>query len=187
MINFAKARYVISAPDASFAPKDAKKSILFIGRTNVGKSTLLNKLTGQKISYVSKKAGKTKYLNFFLIDDSFYLVDAPGYGSTSYATVSTAQFSSMMESFLPDNRLVGIFLLLDLRRDMGKDDLAFLKYLQDSGKPVVAVLTKVDLMNQSEKSKAKRRAGEAGLYDPILSDGSTASLNAIKKAIDGLL
>ena len=180
MINFAKARYVISAPDASFAPKDAKKSILFIGRTNVGKSTLLNKLTGQKISYVSKKAGKTKYLNFFLIDDSFYLVDAPGYGSTSYATVSTAQFSSMMESFLPDNRL-------DLRRDMGKDDLAFLKYLQDSGKPVVAVLTKVDLMNQSEKSKAKRRAGEAGLYDPILSDGSTASLNAIKKAIDGLL
>ena len=187
MINFAKARYVISAPDASFAPKDAKKSILFIGRTNVGKSKLLNKLTGQKISYVSKKAGKTKYLNFFLIDDRFYLVDAPGYGSTSYATVSTAQFSSMMESFLPDDRLVGIVLLLDLRRDMGADDIAFLRYLENSGKKIVPVLTKVDLMNQSERSKAKRRAGEAGLYDPILSDGTQKSLDTIKKAIDSLL
>ncbi|MBS7337448.1 MAG: 50S ribosome-binding GTPase, partial [Thermoguttaceae bacterium] len=146
-----------------------------------------NKLTGRKISYVSKKAGKTKYLNYFLIDDDFYLVDAPGYGSTNYATLSTAQFSGMMESILPDDRLVGIVLLLDLRRDMGKDDLAFLRYLQDSGKPIVPILTKVDLMNQSEKSKAKRRAGEAGLYDPILSDGTDKALGAIKKAIDNLL
>ncbi|MDO5330207.1 MAG: ribosome biogenesis GTP-binding protein YihA/YsxC [Bacillota bacterium] len=187
MIDYRKARYIISAPSPSKAPKDGKPSILFIGRSNVGKSTLINSLTGQKIAYSSKKAGKTKLLNYFLIDDSFYLVDAPGYGSTIYANLSTINFAKMMEEYAKDNFLRGIVLLLDLRHPLGEDDKKFLSYLQSLGKPLIYVVTKADLLNQSELSKAKRLAGEYGIPEAIYSKGDKASLDSLKGKIAKLV
>jgi GTP-binding protein len=77
MIDFKKVRFIISAPSLTEKPKDGKPALLFVGRSNVGKSSLINLLTGQKIAFSSKKAGKTKLLNYFLIDEAFYLVDHP--------------------------------------------------------------------------------------------------------------
>lgn len=186
-VNFQKARYVKSAPSVSAAPKDGLPQILFVGRSNVGKSSLINALTKQKLAFSSKKAGKTKLLNYFLIDEAFYLVDSPGYGSTDFATMSTIQFSGMMEDYVKSPDLKGIVLLLDLRRDPGKDDEAFYRYLVSSGKRVIPVLTKVDKMNQKEKAEAKKRALSLGLSDPLLSDLSASSNEKIRNAVASLL
>ena len=181
-INFRNSQFLISAAEPSTAPKSLP-AVLIVGRTNVGKSSLINALLGQKIAFSSKKAGKTKLLNFFEVDHSFYLVDSPGYGSTSYATMSTIHFSKMMEGYLKEPSLKAIVLLLDLRRDMGKDDLAFLDYLRGSKRPLIAILTKVDQMNQKELSLAKKRAEAAGLTQYLLSDLSSKSLEKIRAAI----
>jgi GTP-binding protein len=86
MINFHDAHYVISCPDYSYRPKDDFPEVVFLGRSNVGKSSLINALCGAKIAFASKKAGKTRYLNYFLLDKKYYLVDAPGYGFTHYGS-----------------------------------------------------------------------------------------------------
>ncbi len=185
MIDFRKAKFVTSALSLKDAPKDQTPCVLMVGRSNVGKSSLINGLLSQKIAFSSKKAGKTKLLNYFLIDSRFYLVDAPGYGSTGYATMSTINFAKMMEDCVADKRYVLFVLLLDLRRELGKDDLQFLSYLQKSGKPLLIVLTKCDLMNQSALHQAKKRALEAGIKEEeiMLSDLSSKSLVKIRSGI----
>ncbi len=158
-----------------------------VGRSNVGKSTLINGLLGQKVAFSSKKAGKTKALNFFLVDDSFYLIDSPGYGSTNFATMSTVQFSSLMEEALPSRLVRAICLLLDLRREPGKDDIAFIRFLETFGKPIVVVLTKTDQMNQSALAKARTIAKELGFEKVLLSDAKGSTREKIRQAISSAL
>lgn len=186
MTNFAKARFITSAPSAKEGPRD-HPALLFIGRSNVGKSTLINALTRQKIAFSSKKAGKTKALNYFLIDDRFYIIDAPGYGSTGFATMETIGFASFMEGILKMETLHGIVLLLDLRREMGKDDVAFLEYLRKSGVPLVYVLTKCDQMNQSALHKARKMAEELQLDNPIYSHKDGRGIEQLRGAIGKLV
>lgn len=188
MIDFKKASYTLSLPSILLRPKDGLPSILFIGRSNVGKSTLINSLTGQNhLAFSSKKAGKTKLLSFFLIDDTFYLLDAPGYGKTLYANVSTINFAKMMEEYIEEPSSKGIVYLLDLRHPLGEEDLSFLHYLQKSKLPLVYVVTKVDTMNQKEKAMAQKLAREYQIPNPIYSDGKKNSIEEIKKAITSLL
>lgn len=182
-LNFHNAQYVISAPSLREAPKDGLPHVLFVGRSNVGKSSLINALCSSKLAFSSKKAGKTKLLNYFLIDGAFYLVDSPGYGKTSYANLSTIQFSKMMEDYVKDPKLKAIVLLSDMRREPGQEDKDFLAYLLNTGIPVVGVLTKMDKMNQSERHEALLRAGRLGLFDPLPSDLSPSSLDAIRKRL----
>ncbi len=182
-LNFHAASYVKSAPSLKEAPKDGLPHVLFVGRSNVGKSSLINALCSSKLAFSSKKAGKTKLLNYFLIDKTFYLVDSPGYGKTSYANLTTIQFSKMMEEYVKDKSLKAIVLLSDMRREPGEEDKAFLAYLLSTGVPVIGVLTKMDKMNQSERHEALRRAGRLGLVDPLPSDLSSTSLDAIRKRI----
>ncbi len=187
MIDFRKARFVTSAPDLAARPKDELPAILMVGRSNVGKSTLINALLGQKIAFSSKKAGKTKLLNYFEVGSRFYLVDSPGYGSTSYATLSTINFAKMMEAYVKEPSLKAIVLLLDLRRDLGKDDESFIRYLEKTGVKMLVVLTKVDQMNQSERHKAEMRAKALGINEFLESDLSTKSVAKIRSAIANLL
>ena len=182
-MNFRDVKFVTSSTDLSFARKDNKPAILMVGRSNVGKSSLINALTSQRIAFSSKKAGKTKLLNYFLIEDKFYLVDSPGYGSTSFATMSTIQFSSMMEGYLKESSLKAICLLLDFRREPGEDDKAFYKFLVASKKPIIAILTKMDTMNQSEKAKARKIALELGFDQFLESDLTPKTLDKIRTVI----
>lgn len=187
MIDFRKAKFITSAPDLSARPKQDLPAILMVGRSNVGKSTLINAILGQKIAFSSKKAGKTKLLNYFEVDSSFYLVDSPGYGSTLYANISTINFAKMMEDYVKEASLKAIVLLLDLRRDLGEDDKQFIRYLKKSGVKLLPILTKVDQMNQSERHKAKMRAGELMLGEYIESDLSAKAIAKIRAAIQALL
>lgn len=182
-VDYRKTEFTTSCTCVADHPKDGLPAVLLVGRTNVGKSTLLNGLSSKKIAFSSKKAGKTKLLNYFLVDKKFYLVDSPGYGSTSYATMNTIFFAGMMEDYVKEPSLKAIVLLLDLRRDLGEDDRKFLQYLQHTGKRMILVLTKVDQMNQSALHKAKVTAGTLGFDEILLSDLKPASMEKIRGAI----
>ena len=180
---FARVRFVASAPSVKEFKGIYKPGILMVGRSNVGKSTLINSVLNQKIAFSSKKAGKTKSLNFFLVDESFYMIDTPGYGSTNFATMSTVQFSTLMEETLPSPLVKAICLLVDLRREPGKEDLDFYRYLQGYGKKIIVVLTKTDSMNQSEKARALKWADAFGFSRPICSDAKGSAREKIRAAI----
>ena len=182
-IDFRNTVFVTSSDSVKARPKEGFPEVLLVGRTNVGKSTIINALTGKKLAYSSKKAGKTKLLNYFLVDSKLYLVDSPGYGSTSYATMNTIFFAGMMEDYMKERSLKAIYVLLDLRRDLGQDDLKFLDYLKHSGKPVRAILTKMDQMNQSAKAKALKVASTLGFDEVLQSDLSPKALEGIRGSI----
>lgn len=158
MINFHSVSYVISCPDYSFRPKDTLKEIVFLGRSNVGKSTLINRLTGEKIAFASKNAGKTRYLNYFLVDNQFYLVDSPGYGYTAYGNFQDENFGSMMEAYFENPLLAGAVLLLDVRRELSDDDKMLLRFLSKRRIPLIVVFTKCDQAKQSELAQGRKRA-----------------------------
>ena len=181
--DFRKTTFKTSCTSVADHPKDGLPAVLLLGRTNVGKSTLINALTSQKLAFSSKKAGKTKLLNYFLVDEKFYLVDSPGYGSTSYATMNTIFFAGTIEDYVKDASLKSIVLLLDLRRDLGEDDKKFITYLRRTGKKIILVLTKTDQMNQSALHKAKVAASNLGFDEILLSDLKPASLEKIRSAI----
>lgn len=183
MIDFKKVRFITSAPSISAKPKDNLPSVLFTGKSNVGKSTLINMLVNQKIAFPSKKAGKTRLLNYFLIDDSFYLVDAPGYGKSIYPNVKTINFAEMMESYLKEPSLKAVVLLLDLRHDITEEEKNYLKYLKKSGFPLIPVITKSDQMNQKQRHEAEIRASKTGLKDPIFASQKGEGKDAIKGRI----
>ena len=186
MIEFRNAKYVISAPDYSLRPKDRLPEIVFIGKSNVGKSTLINLLTGQKLAYSSKSAGKTKLLNYFLIDNSFYLVDSPGYGYTAYGSKEDESFSQMMEGYFQNPLLKGAVLLCDIRRSLGDSEKSMISYLEEVGVPYVLVFTKSDKALQKEKAKANK---DASNYKPfaLCFTGLKEGREDIRKAIFSLL
>ena len=141
MINFRNAKYVISVPNYKMRPINGLKELAVFGKSNVGKSTLINLLTGQKLAFSSKQAGKTKLLNYFLIDNSFYLVDTPGYGFTTYGSKEDLSFG---------------FLLIDSRHEPGKDDLELLSYLESQSVPFYLIFTKSDQAKQADIARCKK-------------------------------
>lgn len=165
-INFKKTKFIISCPTLETQPKDQYPEIVFVGKSNVGKSTLINALTGQKIAHASKKAGKTKLLNYFLVDEKFYLVDAPGYGYTSYGNKKDDEFAKMMEPFFENNRfLKGALILADVRRGLSNDEVNMVNYLDELNIPVIVVFTKCDSSKQKERYAAVKKAKDIGIKE----------------------
>lgn len=145
-------KFIGSFYKLSQLPKDNRPQIAFAGRSNVGKSSLLNKLTGRKkLAKVSQTPGKTRALNFFLIDDKFYYVDLPGYG---YAKVSKSERDSwgeLINDYLAESdNLVGLMLLLDIRRDPNTEDIQLLDWLVENNLPCIPVLTKADKLTRDK-------------------------------------
>ncbi len=186
MIEFRNASYVISAPDYSLRPKDKLPEIVFIGKSNVGKSTLINLITNQKLAYSSKSAGKTKLLNYFSIDKKFYLVDSPGYGYTAYGSREDEGFSKMMENYFENPLLKGAVLLCDIRRSLKKEELEMAAYLEEMHIPYILVFTKSDKALQKEKAQA---ALDSKSIHPSLVcyTGLKLGREEIRKAINSLL
>lgn len=127
-----------------------RPSILFLGRSNVGKSTLINLICWNKsLMKASKTPGRTKAINYVIVDDSFYLCDAPGYG---YATFEREHFGDLVDLFLRDcNSLAKVYLLVDSRRGLMPADRDFLDFLTANGKNCSVVFTKVDKLGKSER------------------------------------
>ena len=149
------AEFIISNTEVSKCPLDGKPEFAFIGRSNVGKSSLINMLTSRKgLAKTSGTPGKTQLINHFIINDHWYLVDLPGYG---YAKVSRTQRSSF-ERFIADyltkrETLYNIFVLLDARLEPQKIDLEFMNWCGQKGLPFSMVFTKIDKLSSSALQK----------------------------------
>ncbi len=133
---------------------DPRKKIVFSGRSNVGKSSLINTLLGRKIARVSKAPGKTRSINLILVNDEFFLVDLPGYGYAKVSKSLRALWGPMIEGFLKrDKSVKGAFILVDARRDPGDWEYMLSSFYRERGIPFVFVFTKVDKLSSSERKK----------------------------------
>ena len=149
------AEFIISNTDYKLCPKAHKAEYAFIGRSNVGKSSLINLITGKKnLAKTSGKPGKTKLINHFLINNEWYLVDLPGYGYASVSKTQKEEFQKIIFSYLLNREnLMCLFVLLDCRHQCQKIDLEFMKWLGEKEIPFVMVFTKTDKLSKTALSK----------------------------------
>jgi len=153
-----KAEFISSSPNVTMCPKDQIPEYAFIGRSNVGKSSLINMLTERKnLAKTSSTPGKTRLINHFKIDDSWFLADLPGYGYAKVSKKEREGFARMIEQYAQlRSNLVCFMVLIDARHTPQQLDLDFIEWLGDSRLPFVLVYTKVDKINQREKSKNRK-------------------------------
>ena len=140
-----------SSPNIENCPKGNLYEIAFIGRSNVGKSSILNMLLNKKsIAKVSKIPGKTKLINYFLINESIYFVDLPGYGYAKLSKQNKFEISKITKSYFTDReQLKQIFLLIDVRHEIQKSDYSFMVFLKSLNKDFIIIFTKTDKVKDS--------------------------------------
>ncbi|MEO7297860.1 MAG: ribosome biogenesis GTP-binding protein YihA/YsxC [Verrucomicrobiota bacterium] len=149
------AAFNCSAPDLESCPEVALPEFAFIGRSNVGKSSLLNALTGRKdLAKVSKTPGHTKMINFFTINNRWRLVDLPGYGFAQVARENKEKFNHAVNNYLINREnLFGVFVLIDSRHEPQKIDLEFVRFLGSKAVSIVLVFTKIDKSSPGKVQK----------------------------------
>lgn len=145
----------VSAVRESQFPEDNKNEFLLVGRSNVGKSSFINTVINRKnFARTSAKPGKTQTLNFYLINDFFYLVDAPGYGYAKVNKQLKDKFGLIMESYLETRKnLKMVFMLIDFRHKPTEDDILMYNYLKHYDIPVTLICTKVDKISKNNYAK----------------------------------
>lgn len=154
-MSISKAEYVASYPKVTSCPVSEMAEFAFVGRSNVGKSSLINMLTNKKsLAKVSNTPGKTQMINYFVIDNKWHLVDLPGYG---YARVDKAKKSSfnkmLLDYLLKRDRLVCTFILIDVRLPLQKIDRDFLTWMGEHERPFVIVFTKADKLTKLQVTR----------------------------------
>ncbi|HRF85817.1 MAG TPA: ribosome biogenesis GTP-binding protein YihA/YsxC [Alloprevotella sp.] len=149
------AEFKISNSDVSKCPSDSRPEYAFIGRSNVGKSSLINMLTGRKsLAMTSATPGKTMLINHFLINDEWYLVDLPGYGYAKRGKKEQEKLRVLIESYvLRREQLTSLFVLIDSRLTPQKIDLEFIEWLGENGVPFSIIFTKADKNKRMELKK----------------------------------
>ena len=168
-MNFNKAEFVTSYGKFSQIPPPEKIEIAFSGRSNVGKSSLINKIFNRKaLAKVSSMPGKTVTINFFSVDN-IYIVDLPGYGYAKVSKSEKERWAELIEGYLHDDRNMQlVFQLVDMRHPPSKDDLHMINFLIDSEIPFVIVLTKADkLTNNQRKQRMDAFANEIPYFEDI--------------------
>ena len=151
MLNFIKSAY-----RKEDFPKD-KNQVVFVGRSNVGKSSLINSLYNQNIAYVGKTPGKTRMLNFFSVDESYYLVDAPGYGYAKRNQSEIIQFGDMMDAYFTKNKNLKLcVMIVDIRHKPTTDDIDMIDFLKDNRIFYIVVANKKDKVSNNELFKQKK-------------------------------
>ncbi len=149
------AEFIISNSDVKKCPTEPIPEYAFIGRSNVGKSSLINMLTGHKnLAKTSGKPGKTQLINHFKINSNWFLVDLPGYGYAKVSKSAKAGFQKFITEYLEKReQLVSAFVLVDIRHEAQKIDLDFINYLGENGVPFGIIFTKADKITKSNVQK----------------------------------
>lgn len=150
------ARFVTSSPSVEKTPETAVHEYAFIGRSNVGKSSLINMLTGRKdLAKTSSTPGKTLLINHFAINDEWNIVDLPGYGYAQRSKAQRAELEKMIRGYILKRRqMTNLFLLIDSRHKPQKIDLEFMQWLGENGVPFSIVFTKADKLSPTAAKKA---------------------------------
>lgn len=149
------ARFITSNSTAAKCPADARHEFAFIGRSNVGKSSLINMLTNRKgLAMTSATPGKTLLINHFLVNDQWYLVDLPGYGFARRSKEGRAEIARIIKDYILTRRqMTCLFLLIDGRHMPQKIDMEFMRWLGENGVPFCIVFTKLDKMSSAAAKK----------------------------------
>ncbi|HBL78429.1 MAG TPA: YihA family ribosome biogenesis GTP-binding protein [Prolixibacteraceae bacterium] len=150
-----KAEFVISNTDLRKCPEPDRPEYAFIGRSNVGKSSLINMITGQKsLAKTSVRPGKTQLVNHFNIDDSWYLVDLPGYGYARASKTAKYKFQKLISDYiLKRENLYCLFVLVDSRHELQKIDSEFMMWLGENAIPFAIIFTKADKLGKTNLDK----------------------------------
>ena len=149
------ARFIISNSDFKKCPTDKRHEYAFIGRSNVGKSSLINMLLARKdLAKTSSTPGKTMLINHFMINDSWYIVDLPGYGYAQRSRADRVRLEQMIKSYIAGRaQMTNLFLLVDTRHAPQKIDLEFMAWLGENGIPFSIVFTKLDKLTPTAAKK----------------------------------
>lgn len=150
--------FITSAVKPNQYPTDDRIEIAFVGRSNAGKSSLINTVTNRrKLAKTSSTPGKTRLINFFLINDGFYFVDLPGYGFAKVSKSEQEKWGQMIENYLIDRpKLIRIALLVDSRHKPTKEDVQMYEWIKYYGYEVIIVATKSDKLKRNEYQKNKK-------------------------------
>lgn len=151
------ATFLTSAVDPSNYPKDNLPQIVFSGRSNVGKSSFINSILNIKnIARVSQTPGKTRLINFFIVNQAFYFVDIPGYGYAKVSHDEMRKFAFMIDEYLKSRQSSFAVLLLDIRRKPNNDDLLMYEFFKSFNYKVLMILTKADKLSNNQIIKQKK-------------------------------
>ena len=184
----------ISAVRISQYPEDDLPEFLLVGRSNVGKSSFINTLIHRKnFARTSSRPGKTQTLNFYLVNENFYLVDVPGYGYALTSKKTQEKFGKMIEDYLANREnLKHVFMLVDFRHKPTKDDVLMYNYLKYYHLPVTIVATKIDKISKGQWEKYKSiiakeldivHGDDLVLFSSVSKDGKEAIQNFIENKI----
>jgi GTP-binding protein len=171
------AKFVKSATSPEHYPRDGRPEIAFMGRSNVGKSSLINSLLGVKgLARTSNTPGRTQLVNFFLINESFYFVDLPGYGYARVPTAVKREWGPMVDKYLATRpNLVLSIVITDSRHEPTDLDLQMKEWLEAKGKPFVIVATKADKLSSNQLRATLSRATS------VLKQGEILSYSAVTR------
>ena len=155
-LNVNNAEFIRSAVRPADFPRDGLPQVAFAGRSNVGKSSVINRLLNRKnFARVGAAPGKTTHINYFLIDRSFYLVDLPGYGYARVSRGMQEDWGRMMDSYFAGTQsLLHILHLVDMRHEPGANDVQMQAWIQHNGVPCTVVATKCDKLSRAQQQKA---------------------------------
>lgn len=170
-------KFIKSAEKArDYPPSQAE--IVIVGRSNVGKSSFINALYGQKAAIVAKKAGRTRLLNFFTVDERYSLVDVPGYGYAQVKKGEILNFAMMLEEYFKERKALKLLIMLvDIRRQVSQDDQDMLEFARQAHLDILLIANKADKLSYSQRLKALETIG-AALNIPIESIITFSSLRA---------
>ncbi|ARD06825.1 YihA family ribosome biogenesis GTP-binding protein [Lactobacillus amylolyticus] len=173
--------YAVSAVREDQYPKDDLPEIALAGRSNVGKSSLINTLVNRKnLARTSSQPGKTQTLNFYLVNKSFYLVDVPGYGYAKVSQKKRQEFGEMIQDYLETRaNLKGLIILVDSRHVPSKDDQSMYEYAQYLNLPILVVCTKIDKLKKSQLTKVK--ANLKKVFDLSYDNVSVLTFSSVTK------
>ena len=151
-----KSEFIKSVIHKKEYPEEKQLEFAFIGRSNVGKSSLINSLTNRKnLARISKTPGRTQLINFFLINSSFFFVDLPGYGFAKVPANVKKNWGNIIETYLSSERKKVVFLLLDIRRIPSAEDIEMLNWLEHFNVEYYIIFTKNDKLSNNERFKQK--------------------------------
>lgn len=187
------AEFIKSATAEAHYPPDDMPEIAFMGRSNVGKSSLMNSLLNRKgLARISRTPGRTQLLNFFIINNAFRFVDLPGYGFARVPLELKREWGAMVTHYLANRaRLVLSIHIVDLRHEPTRQDLELHEWLVHHQKPILTVATKSDKLGRSDLGRNLKRmreqlAGEVTPFSSLSGDGREEVWSSVQQAINGL-